>query len=296
MNATPIPCRPPALGLGRRAALSSGEPRDARAAGRLEPGALPRVSPLLLRWFTYYCRRYLRRHFHSLRVSRAGLPPAASDWPLVIYANHASWWDPIVGLVIKHAYFPGRTLYAPIDAAMLERYRLFGRLGFFGVEQHHGRGAVRFLRTSQSVLGAPDSLLALTPQGRFADPRERPVRFAAGLGHLAARVERALFVPMATEFVFWEERLPEILVRFGTPLEIQSGEGCRRAPAEWTDLLEQGMESAQDTLAIEAQRRDPADFDSLLRGGAGQGGIYDLWRALKAACRGQTFAREHGRK
>ena len=296
MNATPIPRLSPAPGLGRPAVTSSGEARDARAAARLEPGALPRVSPLLLRWFTWYCWRYLRRHFHSLRVAQAGRPPAAPGWPLVIYANHASWWDPIVGLAIKDACFPGRTLYAPIDAAMLERYRLFGRLGFFGVEQQNVRGAVRFLRTSQSVLAAPDSLLALTPQGRFADARERPVRFAAGLGHLAARVERALFVPMATEFVFWEERLPEILVRCGRPLEIQPGDGGRRSPAEWTDLLEQRMELAQDTLALEAQRRDPADFDSLLRGGAGQGGIYDLWRALKAGCRGQTFAREHGRK
>ena len=52
--------------------------------------ALPRISPLLLRWFSWYSRGYLRRHFHSLRISRAGLPPSTKGRPLVIYT--ASVW------------------------------------------------------------------------------------------------------------------------------------------------------------------------------------------------------------
>ena len=64
--------------------------------------------------------------------------------PLVIYSNHASWWDPLVGLVLKSEFFADRTPFAPMDAAMLERYKLFARLGFFGVEQHSRRGAIAF--------------------------------------------------------------------------------------------------------------------------------------------------------
>ena len=60
---------------------------------------LPAISPLLLRWFTWYCRGYVRRHFHSLRISINGLPPDATGYPVVLYTNHASWWDPLVGLV-----------------------------------------------------------------------------------------------------------------------------------------------------------------------------------------------------
>ena len=33
----------------------------------------------------------------------------------------------------------------------------------------------------------------LTPEGAFSDPRERPLRFRAGLGHLARRVPEARF-------------------------------------------------------------------------------------------------------
>jgi 1-acyl-sn-glycerol-3-phosphate acyltransferase len=257
---------------------------------------LPRISPLLLRWFTWYSRRYLRRHFHSLRISCAGLPPDVRGLPLVVYSNHASWWDALVCLVLKDEFFPERNAFTPMDAAMLERYGFFRKLGFFGVEQSSRRGAIQFLRTAENILREPDSLLAITPQSRFADVRERPVHFEAGLGHLAARAERAVFVPMAMELVFWEERLPEILVRFGEPVEI------RKQPAEifgakyWTAVFEKKLEAAQDALAVEAQRRDPGDFEIVLRGGAGQGGVYDLWRGLKAKLRGEKFNREHGRK
>jgi 1-acyl-sn-glycerol-3-phosphate acyltransferase len=257
---------------------------------------LPRISPLLLRWFTWYCRGYIRRHFHSLRVSRAGLPPDTAGLPLVIYTNHASWWDPLVGLVIKDTFFAGRALFAPIDAAMLARYRLFAKLGFFGVEQHSRRGAVQFLRASEAILQSPRHLLAITPQSRFADVRERPVKFRAGLGHLATRVERAVFLPMVTEFVFWEERLPEILVHFGEPVVVRREHATAFTHDYWTGLFEQKLEAAQDALSLEAQRRDPSGFKTLLVGGAGQGGVYDLWRALKARVRGETFIKEHGAK
>ena len=262
------------------------------------PGArvpIPTVSGPLIRWFTWYSRRYIRRHFHSVRISRAGLPPA-SKLPLVIYSNHASWWDPLLGLVLRSEFFPERTLFAPMDAAMLARYRMFARLGFFGVEQHRRRGAARFLRTSETILREPNHLLALTPQGRFADVRERPVCFESGLGHLAARVERALFVPFVAEYVFWEERLPETLVRFGEPVEAGQGEARAFAPESWTRLFEQKLQAAQDALSNESRRRDPAAFRTILSGDAGQGGIYDWCRTISAKLRGEAFHREHGRK
>ena len=290
---------PPGLGLSQSSgALDSSTESSALGSGRGLPHSekLPRISSPLLKWFTWYSRRYIRRHFHSLRVSLSGLPPETHGLPIVIYSNHASWWDALVCLVLKDEFFGDRTAFAPIDAAMLERYRMFGKLGFFGVQQHTRRGAIQFLRTAEAVLQSPQNLLAITPQSRFADARERPIRFEAGLGHLATRVRRALFVPFAAEYVFWEERLPEILVRFGEPVEIQGGRNAAFDAKYFTTLFEQKLTATQNALAADAQRRNPADFQMVLRGGAGQGGIYDLWRSFKAKLRGETFRKEHGDK
>ena len=256
--------------------------------------ALPSSSPWLLGWFTSYSRRYIRKHFHSVRVSLAGLPPSNGGLPLVVYSNHASWWDPLMCLVLKDEFFQERTAFAPIDATMLARYKFLGRLGFFGVEQGTRRGAARFLRTADAILNGGQNILAVTPQSRFADVRERPVRFAPGLGHLATRVERAVFLPLAVEYVFWEERLPELLVRFGDPLEIclEDRRGIRSD--DWSRCFEHNLAKTQDSLALESQRRRTEDFRVVLRGGAGQGGVYDLWRFLKSRIRGKEFQKEHG--
>jgi len=279
---------------GERVATRPGEGRSRATDSTKVSGAA--ISPLLLGWFTWYSRRYLRRHFHSLRISRSGVAPKADGVPLVIYSNHASWWDPLVGLVLKAHCYPERNLFAPMDATALQRYGLFRKLGFFPVEQKSPRGAVQFLRSATGVLQSPQSLLAVTPQSRFADVRERPVEFEGGLGLLATRVERAVFVPLAVEYVFWEERLPEILVRFGGPVAVNHKIAAAQPAAEWTKYLERRMQENQDALAAEVQRRNPASFEMILRGGAGQGGVYDWWRSVVARCRGKSFQREHGEK
>ncbi len=75
--------------------------------------AVPDISPWLILGFTWYCRRYIRRHFHSFRIAHAGTGPSFDGWPLLIFANHASWWDPLVGIVFRAVLFPARDSIAP---------------------------------------------------------------------------------------------------------------------------------------------------------------------------------------
>ncbi len=254
---------------------------------------LPIIWPLLHRWFTAYSVRYLRRHFHAVRLATDCRPALPNGRPVVLYANHASWWDPLVGMFLQDRLMAGRRLFAPIDATALERYRMFRRLGFFGVERGTRRGAAQFLRVSSRVLQEPDAILAVTPQGRFADVRERPVRFESGLGHLARRVPGACFLPMAVEYVHWDERLPEVLVRFGRPIVPGTPSGAWPGADDWTLTFEREMERTLDALAVQAQARRAESFETLLSGGAGQGGVYDWWRAIAARLRGGSFQREH---
>lgn len=279
------------LRLGLRPQPRSGCAGVARVVPSVD--TLPSISQPLLRLFTWYSRRYLRRHFHSLRVSRLGLPPANLNRTTVIYSNHASWWDPLVGLVLRREFLASQKLFAPMDARALERYGFFKRLGAFGVEQGTRRGAARFLQTAKRILEQEDSVLWLTPQSRFADARERPVSFKQGMGYLPGFAERIRFIPVAIEYVFWEERLPEILVRFGQPYETSTTDGPV-SPQLWTEFFAGQLAQTQDALASDAQRRDPGMFRCLLHGVAGVGGVYDRWRAFKAGWRGEKFQPEHG--
>src|SRR5262249_56575078 len=91
---------------------------------REAPAILPRRVPWRVRWFTKYFKRYLTKNFHAARLSRTGAPPVLDGTPLVVVLNHASWWDPLMGMALADL-FAGYKHFVPIDAEQLKRYRLF---------------------------------------------------------------------------------------------------------------------------------------------------------------------------
>lgn len=237
--------------------------------------------------FGRYCETHLAKNFHAVRLSKRQRPDpvAIRDKPLIVYCNHPSWWDPLLCLQLAVRLFPDRAHYAPIDANTLGKYKFFEKLGFFGVEPGTARGARRFLEVSQEVLSRPGTALWIAAEGRFTDPRERPVRLRSGIGHLASRVSKAVLLPLAFEYPFWEERSPEALARFGE--EVASGD-ADLDPGDWTPILEECLGAAMDALAGEALARDTSKFEVMLGDGDGNGsgGIYNAWRRLRARFKG----------
>ena len=241
--------------------------------------------------FRIYVQWYLRRHFHAVRVANAGrIPPHAQ--PLILFCNHASWWDPLTALVLAEALLPQREHYAPMDATALDHYAIFRPLGFFPVENGTGRGAAQLLRIGRQVLSRPGAVLWITPESQFQDVRKRPVIFRPGLGALMTRTGRMTCVPVAIEYVFWNERLPEVLVNIGEPLEI--ADGSMEDARTWTNLTSYAMAATLDELAMLATERDPNAFATVLTGGGGVGGVYEAWKRLVCALTGRPYHHEHG--
>lgn len=261
--------------------------------GQSARGAAPEVSPLLLSMFGRYCEGYLARHFHAIRLSRGHRPDLAMTRgkPLVIYFNHPSWWDPLVCLQLARQVFSDRRHYGPIDAKALGKYRFFEKLGFFGVETATSRGARQFLTAAQGITAAADTALWIPAAGRFGDARERPLRLQPAVGHLASRLRQGVFLPMALEYPFWEERFPEALVRFGEEISVAD---AGLSGSDWAVVLEERLTAAQEALAAEAMTRDPACFEAVLGGSAGVGGVYDIWRRFRARLKGESFDASHG--
>ncbi|MEN0111488.1 MAG: lysophospholipid acyltransferase family protein [Planctomycetota bacterium] len=265
--------------------------------------AAPRVSRWLMRGFRWYLRRYLPKGLHSICVARDRAFDVPADTPLVVYLNHASWWDPIVSIHLTASATPGRTLYAPFDAEALERYPIFEKLGFFGVDQHSRRGAAQFLRTARAALATPGGSVWMTPEGRFVDPRDRAAGFRPGLAHLCEHLatraadgplRETVVLPLAIEYPFWEERLPEALCRWGEP--IRAADHAERSKAEWDTLLVERLRATQDELRELSLARDPAAFDVLLGGSEGVGGLYESVRRAFAWLRGQRYRASHSDK
>lgn len=256
--------------------------RDTMATAR----EVPPISATILRFFRRIVHSYFRRHFRSVMAQDTSRF-AALRGPLIVYANHSSWWDPMVCVLLAERFMPQRRHYAPMDAAALAKYPLLCKLGMFPLEMQSARGAAQFLRTSEAIL-AGGGVLWITPQGRFADPREA-LAFKPGLGALATRVPEVTLLPLAIEYTFWDERLPETLLRFGKPLRIPESTSSDEATA----LLEAALAATMAELRSAAMARDARAFEVLLQGGRGTGGFYALGRRARALFTGKQMALDH---
>jgi 1-acyl-sn-glycerol-3-phosphate acyltransferase len=252
---------------------------------------LVRPSRRLLACFAAYLHWYVGRHFRALRLAHGGRFPATSG-PLIVFANHASWWDPLTCILASRHLMPAALHYAPMDAAALQHYSVLRRMGLFPVELGSHRGAAQFLRAAREIVATPGSVLWVTPEGRFTDVRARPKILQPGLAALVARLGSCTLVPLAFEYTFWDERLPEVLVNCGEPIRIADGRS--RSTADWNEALAAALAETQDELAALAALRNPDLFSTILSGRVGIGGVYEAWKRLLALVSGRVYQGSHG--
>ncbi|WP_283431568.1 lysophospholipid acyltransferase family protein [Neorhodopirellula lusitana] len=247
--------------------------------------------------FLRFLESYLKRHFHAIAIDRSSLQSLQRcqkdpDVPMIVYCNHPSWWDPLMAHFINHRILAPRQLYAPIDATALEQYKVFKKLGFFGVEMNSTRGAASFLKTTKTIFERPNSALWLTPEGRFADVRDNTAELMPGLPHVCSKMKTGFVLPMSLEYVFWEERLPECLIRFGEVVSL--AEHTPQTKHQWADELSQRLRGTQAALAELVKARSAEPFENLLQGKQGASGVYDWSRRCKSWITGQPFQAAHG--
>lgn len=252
----------------------------------------PHISGFTLWFFRRIVRGYFRRHFRAVRLS--GAERFRHDGtPLIVYANHSSWWDPMVCVLLGHRAMPERSHFAPMDAESLERYGILKRIGIFPVAMNTARGAVQFLRTGEAAL-LEGGVLWVTPQGQFVDNRERPLEFKPGLATLARRVAEkhgsCAVLPLAIEYAFWNERMPETLLHFGEAVKVTASV---TNPERIETALIAALDTAMADLRVLSEARDPSPFTTLLGGTRGTGGFYALGKRIKAVFTRKSYIPEH---
>jgi 1-acyl-sn-glycerol-3-phosphate acyltransferase len=265
------------------------ERRQAAEARALQ--ALDAYSPGHFAAFVWLFERALATDFHAVRLAKA-VPPPASRAQLVVYTNHASWWDACIYLLIQHRLFPDRILRVPADARMISKYRFMPKVGAFPVDLASRRGAVDFMAACRALVADDRNFMIIAAQGRFVDVRERPLDLQPGLAHLPDIADDIVFVPLAIEYAFWLERQPEALLRFGPGLSARD-----LAPLSVEDRrlrFEKALSDEMDALAADSIARREDAFTTLLTGRRGVNPLYDGWRRLRALARGEPFAPEHG--
>lgn len=258
---------------------------QARQRTGLEDRRVPAIVSLL----TWAMCRGVSRHFSAVRFS-GSLPVVPEGQGIVVFSNHSSWWDPAVFALLQKHLFPGRAACGPIDAEALARYPLLERGGFIPVTAGDFTSIRRFLRIASARLDQGD-VVWITAEGVFSDPATRPVNLKAGVAHLSTASRHAVMVPLGIDYAFWQESRPEVLLRFGDPVQFRPDDTMQDRQAACRNALERTL----DRLLKDRQARDPSRFQILRAGRSGIGGVYDGMRRLRAWSAWRRFDNRHER-
>jgi 1-acyl-sn-glycerol-3-phosphate acyltransferase len=232
----------------------------------------------------------VRKSFHALLLDDSSLGHVPDDRPIVVFANHPGWWDPIAAMLLRKVCFANRVLYAPIDSLALENYGVLRKMGFYGLDLDSQRGAAQFLKTSSTIVSNPNSSLWITPEGSFRDVRDRTAPLMPGLAHLMHKHRQLVAIPLALEYPFWDERRPYFMTRLGSPIDA-ADLGPTKADCDAAILG--SMRENQSHLESLVLQRAQSNFRTLIDGSGRSGGGYDFFRRCRSLLSGQKFQLDH---
>lgn len=165
--------------------------------------------------FAVYNKNLLKRRFHSLRVENIEpLKNRYENIPLIIYANHSSWWDGLVLFeILKGKKFDS---YVMMEEKQLKDLKFFRLLGAFSVIRENYREALKSVNYAVEILTAGnDKTLLIFPQGEILPNDSRPFKFYNGLAYIIEKIKKCNLVPCSIRYEFLNEFKPEVFVRFG---------------------------------------------------------------------------------
>lgn len=162
----------------------------------------------VVRW---YVERKIQRAFRGIWL-RGAVP--RTDRSLLVYANHASFWDGFaLHVLCREAGLDG---YCMMEEGNLARYRFLRRLGAFSVRRGDPGSAVASLRYAVRLLARPATAVIVFPEGELRPWTGEVHRLERGVEVLARRAG-ATCLPVGIRYRFFEHELPDLLLAVGPP-------------------------------------------------------------------------------
>jgi 1-acyl-sn-glycerol-3-phosphate acyltransferase len=219
-------------------------------------------APAALRLFDRVFLPWMRTR---LAVRITGLPPEFEPRrPLLLIANHVSWWDGFLLHEVHRSLRPRAPLHTVMLESELRQHRLLRSLGAVGIRPESTVSVAQCIRTLKArVQRRPDSMVAFFPQGRIWPAGRRPLGFRKGIELFARNLPGSAILPVAIHIEPLNRISPTAFLSVGYPVE--SGDPDARA-----ERLESAVTAELDRIlrfltehGESAPEAWPARFDRL---------------------------------
>ncbi|MFW5663564.1 MAG: lysophospholipid acyltransferase family protein [bacterium] len=160
--------------------------------------------------------------------------------PLLVIANHISWWD---GFWIFHLNqkLLSRKLYVMMLEEQLRQNRFFTKLGAFSIRKN-SRDMVKSLEYASGILQNPQSFLLLYPQGAIHSQYDAPLNFQKGWGRILSRVKNPIQVLMVVHLLdYFSDPKPTLRQYIFSPEQTEHF-NCDQLESIYNDFYHQCLE------------------------------------------------------
>ena len=169
------------------------------------------------KWARFIYDRYfnyqLKNYFNAFYIVNE-FPEIPENLALVITPNHMSWWDPFF---IGYAYnfFTTKQHHVIMLENELKKYRFFTKVGAFSINPGDYESVSETLNYGIELLKEKDNLINLFPQGVLEPFDKRPLKLRSGALSRFSEECEFMILPVASRIHYYNERKPEIYMRFG---------------------------------------------------------------------------------
>lgn len=228
----------------------------------------PVHSPAAWRLFDLGSRLWRRGRLDGIHL--AGLPPAMGRaTPLLVVANHCSWWDGFLVREVHRALRPSDPFYTVMLEEQLRRHPFLRRLGGIGLVPGSATSLRELLRTLALVRReSPGALILFFPQGRLWPGHRRPLGFLPGVRAVRRSLGDATVLPLGIHLSPGATSGQQAWLSAGPPVD---GEDPSGADVDHLEaLVEAELDAILAFLALhgeEARHRWPGPGRTLPRGG-----------------------------
>lgn len=174
--------------------------------------------------FELVFRPWMRRRLRGPFVVGEAAADRRLDGPLLVVANHVSWWDGFLLREVHRRVRPEAPFHVVMAETELIRHPYFRRLGALplGSGCMAGRGLLRMLEERRTL--TPDLVIAIFPQGQIWPSRRRPLAFRPGAAWLATRLAPLTLLPVGLHLEPLNRTAPAAFISVGDPVAVRPGD------------------------------------------------------------------------
>lgn len=181
-----------------------------------------RYSPGVWAGFELFFRPWMRRRLDGIHVRGGEHTAWLPDLPVLLVANHVSWWDGFLLREVHRRIRPGAPLHVVMTERELRRNPVFRWMG--AVPLGDGPLAARrlLMDLQERKRSRPDAVIGFFPQGRIWPSHRRPLGFHRGVAWLAPRLAPIAMVPVGLHLEPLNRPGPAAFVAVGKPIVIRA--------------------------------------------------------------------------